>query len=297
MPGSSRFGSTARELDEASDADVAAKLADVHGLIVGPGFGARGTEGKIKSIRYAREHDLPFFGICYGMQMAVIEFARNVCSLQGANTEEVAPQTPHPVIHLLPEQRDISDKGASMRLGAYPCRLVQHSLAARLYDAESVEERHRHRYEVNNEYREQMTRAGLGFSGVSPDYQLVEIIEIPSHPYFGIGDPVPASRVPQARPQPRASAVRGPGGGRAGGIGIGQGRADGPRDRYADRCATRSRAPETDHARRSFSHGLCAHRRDRQDVGGLPLAVRHNAGLAPEAATLRRTKACKACPA
>ncbi|HEY3332210.1 MAG TPA: CTP synthase [Capsulimonadaceae bacterium] len=172
------------ELDDASSADVASRLADVHALVVGPGFGSRGTEGKIKAIKYARENGLPFLGICYGMQMAVIEFARNVCKLKGANTEEVAPDSPHPVIHLLPEQRNIQDKGASMRLGSYPCRLSAGTLAGNRYGSESVDERHRHRFEVNNEYREQMSRAGLVFSGVSPDYRLVEIIELPSHPYF-----------------------------------------------------------------------------------------------------------------
>jgi len=172
------------DLDDASEEEVAKRLSTAHGLIVGPGFGSRGTEGKIKAIRLARETGLPFFGICYGMQMAVIEFCRNVCGLTGASTEEIAPETEHPVIHLLPEQRDVSDKGASMRLGSYPCRLAQNTLAARLYDDELVHERHRHRYEVNNDYREQMARCGMVFSGVSPDYRLVEIIELPNHPYF-----------------------------------------------------------------------------------------------------------------
>ncbi|MDR3707226.1 MAG: CTP synthase [Capsulimonadaceae bacterium] len=172
------------ELDDATDDIVASRLEGIHGLIVGPGFGERGTEGKIKAIRYIRENNVPFLGICYGMQMAVIEFCRNVCNLAGASTEEIAPASPHPVIHLLPEQREIADKGASMRLGAYPCRLAQKSLAAKLYDEELIQERHRHRYEVNNDYREQMARAGMVFSGVSPDYRLVEIIELPNHPYF-----------------------------------------------------------------------------------------------------------------
>ena len=163
---------------------IAEKLKEVDALVVGPGFGSRGTEGKIKAIRYARENKLPFLGICFGMQMAVIEFARNVCGLTAANTEEIAPDSPHQVIHLLPEQHDIQDKGASMRLGSYPCRLSQKTLAATMYRAETVNERHRHRYEVNNDYREQMAKAGMVFSGVSPDYRLVEIIEVSEHPYF-----------------------------------------------------------------------------------------------------------------
>ena len=133
-----------------------------------------------------RETGLPFFGICYGLQMAVIEYARHMCGLTGANTEEVDEHTPYPVVHILPEQRHVTDKGASMRLGAYPCRLTQRSMAACLYGTDVIEERHRHRYEVNNEYREQLGKAGMIFSGVSPDYRLVEIIELPrdTHPYF-----------------------------------------------------------------------------------------------------------------
>jgi len=166
--------------------DLAARFARTDGLIVAPGFGGRGVEGKIGAIKYARESGLPFLGICYGLQMAVIEFARHACGLEGANTEEVSPHTPHPVVHILPEQKHVTDKGASMRLGAYPCRLSQGSEAAKLYGAGSISERHRHRYEVNNEYREQMAGAGMVFSGVSPDYRLVEIIELPAstHPYF-----------------------------------------------------------------------------------------------------------------
>jgi CTP synthase len=172
------------DFDALDDAEIAEKLVEVDALVVGPGFGARGTEGKIKAIRYARVNGLPFLGICFGMQMAVIEFARHVCGLAGANTEEIAPDSPHPVIHLLPEQHDVAEKGASMRLGSYPCRLSQKTLAATLYRAETVDERHRHRYEVNNDYREQMAKSGMVFSGVSPDYRLVEIIEISDHPYF-----------------------------------------------------------------------------------------------------------------
>ena len=165
---------------------MAERFAHTDGLIVAPGFGERGVEGKIEAIRHAREHGLPFFGICYGLQMAVIEFARHACGLDGANTEEVNPHTPHPVVHILPEQKHVTEKGASMRLGAYPCRLTQNSVAAHLYGDGTISERHRHRYEVNNEYREQMSKAGMVFSGVSPDYRLVEIIELPEtvHPYF-----------------------------------------------------------------------------------------------------------------
>ena len=166
--------------------DMADRFAHTDGLIVAPGFGERGVEGKIAAIKHARETGLPFFGICYGLQMAVIEFARHACGLSNANTEEVDAETPYPVVHILPEQKHVTDKGASMRLGAYPCRLTQDSMAARLYGTGTISERHRHRYEVNNEYREQMAAAGMVFSGVSPDYRLVEIIELPQsvHPYF-----------------------------------------------------------------------------------------------------------------
>ncbi len=166
--------------------DMAERFAQTHGLIVAPGFGERGVEGKIAAIQHARETGLPFFGICYGLQMAVIEFARHACGFAEANTEEVDPHTPHPVVHILPEQKHVTEKGASMRLGAYPCRLTQNSLAACLYGEDVISERHRHRYEVNNDYREQLSKAGMVFSGVSPDYRLVEIIELPAdtHPYF-----------------------------------------------------------------------------------------------------------------
>ena len=171
---------------EAPGLKFAERFAHTDGLIVAPGFGERGVEGKIGAIKYARESGLPFFGICYGLQMAVIEYARHVCGLGGANTEEVDAATPHPVVHILPEQKHVTDKGASMRLGSYACRLTQNSRAAALYGEDMIEERHRHRYEVNNEYREQMSKAGMVFSGVSPDYRLVEIVELPreAHPYF-----------------------------------------------------------------------------------------------------------------
>jgi CTP synthase len=159
-------------------------LRDIDGLVVAPGFGGRGIEGKIEAIRYARESGLPFFGICLGLQMAVIEFARNVCGLAGANSEEMVENAPYPVIHLLPEQKGLTDKGATMRLGSYPCNLVNGTLAAQLYGSSRISERHRHRYEVNNDFREKLQEHGMVISGVSPDYRLVEMIEVPTHPFF-----------------------------------------------------------------------------------------------------------------
>ena len=166
------------------DADPAEVLSGVDGLIVAPGFGERGIEGKIRAIQWARESGLPFLGICLGLQMAVIEFARNVCGLEGANSEEMVPNPPYPVIHLLPEQRGVTEKGATMRLGSWPCNVVQHTLAHSLYQSTRIEERHRHRYEVNNDFREKLSEHGMVISGVSPDYRLVEMVEIPSHPFF-----------------------------------------------------------------------------------------------------------------
>jgi len=154
------------------------------GILVPMGFGPRGTEGKIKAVRYAREQQVPFFGICFGMQLAVIEFARHVCRLENANSTEINPQTPHPVIDLMSTQRTVTAKGGTMRLGAYPCVLREHSLAARLYGKRKISERHRHRYEVNNAYRELLERHGLVLSGLSPDDTLVEMIELPDHAWF-----------------------------------------------------------------------------------------------------------------
>ena len=159
-------------------------LSGLDGILVPHGFGSRGVEGKIRAIQYARENDVPFLGICYGMQLACSEFARNVAGLEGANSSEVDPDTKHPVIGLLPEQRDIEDKGATMRLGAYPCVLQPGSKAAQAYGTTEISERHRHRYEFNPEYRERLEEAGLLFSGSSPDGRLAEVIELPSHPFF-----------------------------------------------------------------------------------------------------------------
>jgi CTP synthase len=170
--------------EEIEQKGAAEKLASFDGILVAPGFGTRGTEGKIAAARYARENGVPYFGICLGMQIAVIEFARHVAGLAGANSTEFDDKTPHPVIDFLPEQRAITDKGATMRLGAYPCTLVPGSKAAAAYGALEISERHRHRYEVNNDYREVLVGQGLVVSGTSPDNRLVEMVELPGHPYF-----------------------------------------------------------------------------------------------------------------
>ncbi|TCS82080.1 CTP synthase [Tepidibacillus fermentans] len=159
-------------------------LKDADGILVPGGFGDRGIEGKITTIQYARENNIPFLGICLGMQTAVIEFARNVVGLKDAHSTEFNLRTPYPVIDILPEQKDIEDLGGTMRLGLYPCKLEKDSKAMQAYQDELVYERHRHRYEFNNEFRDQLQAAGLKISGTSPDEKLVEIIEIPSHPWF-----------------------------------------------------------------------------------------------------------------
>ena len=161
-----------------------AHLEGVDGILVPGGFGGRGIEGKIAAIAYAREMGVPFFGICLGMQCAVIEFARNCCGLVGANSREFDPHTPHAVIDLLPEQRSIANLGGTMRLGAYPCKLTTPSKAQQAYGASEISERHRHRFEVNNDHREILEQRGLLLSGFSPDGNLVEMVELPSHPWF-----------------------------------------------------------------------------------------------------------------
>ncbi len=160
------------------------ELAGADGILVPHGFGSRGVEGKIRAVRYARENDIPFLGICFGMQLAVCEYARHVAGLEGANSREVDPDTPHPVIDLLPGQKEIEDKGATMRLGAYPCLLEAGTRAYAAYGQREISERHRHRYELNNAYRDRLAAAGLVFSGLSPDGNLVEMIEIPDHAFF-----------------------------------------------------------------------------------------------------------------
>jgi CTP synthase len=167
-----------------TETNVQEKLAGLDGLLVAPGFGQRGVEGKITAVKYARQKGLPFFGICLGMQMAVIEFARNVLGLTGANSTEMDPQAKDPVIDLMEEQKQITAKGGTMRLGAYPCDLKEGSLARSIYDVPTVSERHRHRWEFNNKYLEQFEKAGMIASGKNPATGLVEIVELPDHPFF-----------------------------------------------------------------------------------------------------------------
>jgi CTP synthase len=159
-------------------------LRKVHGILVPGGFGKRGIEGKIAAIRYARENRVPFLGICLGLQCAVIEFARNVCGMQGAHTTEIDKDTPHPVVCLMEEQEKVVEMGATMRLGAWPCTLKVGTKAAEAYEGLEISERHRHRFEVNNSYRTALEAKGLVLSGLSPDGKLVELIELPDHPWF-----------------------------------------------------------------------------------------------------------------
>lgn len=164
--------------------NVASRLSGLDGILVAPGFGERGIEGKIQSVRYARENNLPFFGICLGMQMAVIEYARNVLGFSDANSSEMNQGTSHPVIDLMEEQKGVTDKGGTMRLGAWKCTISPNSLAHKIYGKINILERHRHRYEFNGDYLERMENAGLKASGVNPDTGLVEIIELENHPFF-----------------------------------------------------------------------------------------------------------------
>ncbi len=169
--------------DDITEENVSEKLSGCDGIIVPGGFGKRGIEGMIESIRYARENKIPFFGICLGMQMAVVEFARHAADLENANSTEF-DDTANPVIHIMEEQKEISQKGGTMRLGLYPCKLSEDSKCRSIYGSELIYERHRHRYEFNNAFRSKLTEAGLKIAGISPDERLVEIIEVPDHPWF-----------------------------------------------------------------------------------------------------------------
>jgi CTP synthase len=167
-----------------TEQNVIEKLGHLDGLLVAPGFGLRGVEGKIIAVKFARENQLPFFGICLGMQMAAIEFARNVLGHQDAHSTEMDPVTTHPVIDLMEEQKKITSKGATMRLGSYPCDIKPGSLAQSIYDKNTITERHRHRWEFNNAYLQQFEKAGMIASGKNPDTGLVEILELQQHPFF-----------------------------------------------------------------------------------------------------------------
>jgi CTP synthase len=160
------------------------ELKDIDGILVPGGFGERGVEGKIGVIKYARENNIPLLGLCLGMQLMVIEYARNVCGFAGANSTEFDENTAHPVIHILPEQKEVENLGGTLRRGLYPCRVAEGTAAHEVYASTLIYERHRHRYEVNNSYRDALAEKGLIISGVSPDNRLVEIVEIKGHPYF-----------------------------------------------------------------------------------------------------------------
>lgn len=159
-------------------------LATLDGILIPGGFGDRGTEGKIAAARFARENDIPYFGLCLGMQIAVIEYARNVAKLENANSTEFDANTEHPVIDIMEDQKDLTTKGGNMRLGACPCELAEDSFSYHAYGQKNIEERHRHRYEFNNSYRDQLKEAGLRIGGVNPERDLVEIVEIPEHPWY-----------------------------------------------------------------------------------------------------------------
>lgn len=188
--------------EEIQEETAGKRLEGVGGILIPGGFGLRGTEGKIAAIRYARENRIPFLGICLGMQMAIVEYARHVLGYADANSIELDPDTTHPVIALMPEQDGVTDLGGTLRLGAYPCVLKKGSLAAKLYQAEEINERHRHRYEVNNEYRKELEEKGMSLSGLSPDGRIVEMLELAGHPYFvgTQGHPELKSRPNRAHP-------------------------------------------------------------------------------------------------
>ena len=188
--------------EDITEENVHEYLKDADGILVPGGFGDRGVEGKITTIKYARENNVPFFGICLGMQLAAVEFARNVCGLTGAHSSELDPNTPYPIINLLADQENVVVMGGTLRLGSYPCTLAEGSVAHKEYGEINITERHRHRYEFNNFYRDRLTDKGMVLSGVSPDGKLVEIVEIPEHPWFVAGQfhPEFKSRPEKAHP-------------------------------------------------------------------------------------------------
>ena len=175
---------------------------DVDGIIVPGGFGSRGMDGKLVAIEYARTHNVPFLGLCVGMQLAIVEFARNVLDFKDAHSVELNPETTHPVIHLMPDQDNVTDLGGTLRLGAYPCILEENSKAYNLYGAKEISERHRHRYEVNNYYREDLIKGGMSLCGLSPNGKIVEMIELPNHPWFIATQAHPEFKSRPNRPHP-----------------------------------------------------------------------------------------------
>ena len=185
-----------------TEENVAEYLSDVDGVLVPGGFGNRGIEGMITAIRYARENKIPFLGLCLGMQLTIVEYARNVLGYHDAHSIEMNPNTMHPVIALMPDQNGVEDIGGTLRLGSYPCVLKDNSLAYKLYGKKEIEERHRHRYEVNNDYRATLTEHGMKLCGTSPDGRIVEMIELDDHPWFVATQAHPELKSRPNRPHP-----------------------------------------------------------------------------------------------
>lgn len=188
--------------EELTEGNVKDMFGDVSGILVPGGFGSRGVEGKILAIKYARENNIPFLGLCLGMQLSIVEFARNVVGYKDAHSIELNPETTHPVIHLMADQIGVNDIGGTLRLGSYPCTLDKSSKAYELYKEELIHERHRHRYEVNNSYRDDLTKHGMKLSGISPDGRIVEMVEIPNHPFFIATQAHPEFKSRPNRPHP-----------------------------------------------------------------------------------------------
>ena len=182
--------------------NVKEQLKEMDGIVIPGGFGDRGIDGMIETVKYARENHVPFLGICLGMQMAVVEFARDVLGIEDADSEEFNKETNNQVIHIMEDQKNVHKKGGTMRLGAYPCVIKEGTLAEKLYGTTEISERHRHRFEYNNDYKERLENAGLKVSGTSPDGLLVEMIEIPEHPYFIAGQFHPELKSRPNRPAP-----------------------------------------------------------------------------------------------
>ena len=185
-----------------TDENAAEVFGDVSGILVPGGFGSRGIEGKISAIRYARENNIPFLGLCLGMQLSIVEFARHVVGFRDAHSVELNSATTHPVISLMADQEGVDNIGGTLRLGSYPCKLAKDSLAYKLYKEELIHERHRHRYEVNNDYRKDLTNNGMMLSGISPDGRIVEMVEIPSHQFFIATQAHPEFKSRPNRPHP-----------------------------------------------------------------------------------------------